>query len=338
MLLSMAWRNLWRRRRRTLITLSSIAFGTMLSWLFTGVGDANWRAMIDLAARLGGGHVALQHPAYLVSPALSRSLPSAESLRARALNDPEVLRAAPRISGQMMLASAARNYGAVFIAFDPALEDATTLSLLDAMHAEAGADPRAALFDARGRGGIALGARLAERLNVGIGDKVVWTLTDKQGEIVQEALRVRALLRSGSPGVDGATSSANTTWAWALISFAVHQYVGIRAHGFRYIHHFLGPVLFDAKLLGRTIHVRPLAPIYFIIEAISHLSRVFTLAVRLLANMFADHQVVAVWLLLLPAVVPAVFMGLGVLVAFLQAYVFALLSMIYIGLALEEAH
>lgn len=203
MLLSMAWRNLWRRRRRTLITLSSIAFGTMLSWLFTGVGDANWRAMIDLAARLGGGHVALQHPAYLDSPALSRSLPAADALRARALGDAEVLRAAPRISGQMMLASAARNYGAAFIAFDPALEDSTTLSLLDAMHTEAGAAPRAALFDGRGRGGIALGARLAERLNVGIGDKVVWTLTDKQGEIVQEALRVRALLRTGSPGVDG---------------------------------------------------------------------------------------------------------------------------------------
>lgn len=203
MLLSMAWRNLWRRRRRTLITLSSIAFGTMLSWLFTGVGDANWRAMIDLAARLGGGHVALQHPAYLDSPALSRSLPAADALRARALGDAEVLRAAPRISGQMMLASAARNYGAAFIAFDPALEDSTTLSLLDATHTEAGAAPRAALFDGRGRGGIALGARLAERLNVGIGDKVVWTLTDKQGEIVQEALRVRALLRTGSPGVDG---------------------------------------------------------------------------------------------------------------------------------------
>jgi len=48
--------------------------------------------------------------------------------------------------------------------------------------------------------------------------------------------------------------------------------------------------------------------------------------------------VVGVWLLLVPAVVPAIFMGLGVMVAFLQAYVFALLSMIYIGLALEDAH
>ncbi len=140
------------------------------------------------------------------------------------------------------------------------------------------------------------------------------------------------------PGIDGATSDANTTWAWAIISFVLHQYVGIKEHGFGYINHFLGPSLFDLHIGGKKIHVRALAPIYAPIEVISHLSRVFTLAVRLLANMFADHTVVAVWLLLVPAVVPAVFMGLGVLVAFLQAYVFALLSMIYIGLALDEAH
>jgi hypothetical protein len=56
-LASMAWRNLWRHRRRTLLTLSSIAFGTMLAVLFTGLGDSNWSEMIGLAARLGGGHV-----------------------------------------------------------------------------------------------------------------------------------------------------------------------------------------------------------------------------------------------------------------------------------------
>ena len=133
------------------------------------------------------------------------------------------------------------------------------------------------------------------------------------------------------PGFAGATSSADTTWAWATISFVVHQYVGIREHGFGYINHFLGPKF------GKW-HIPLLAPLYAPIELVSHLSRVFTLAVRLLANMFADHTVVGVWLLLVPAVVPAAFMGLGVLVAFLQAFVFALLSMIYIGLALEDAH
>lgn len=140
------------------------------------------------------------------------------------------------------------------------------------------------------------------------------------------------------PGFAGATSSADTTWAWATISFVAHQYVGIKEHGFKYVNHFLGPSLFDVKIGGRKIHVRALAPLYAPIELVSHLSRVFTLAVRLLANMFADHTVVGVWLLLVPAVVPAIFMGLGVMVAFLQAYVFAMLSMIYIGLALDEAH
>jgi F-type H+-transporting ATPase subunit a len=140
------------------------------------------------------------------------------------------------------------------------------------------------------------------------------------------------------PGFAGATSSADTTWAWAIISFAVHQYVGIREHGWSYVNHFLGPSLMDVTIGGKKVHLRLLAPLYAPIELVSHLSRVFTLAVRLLANMFADHTVVAVWLLLVPAVVPAIFMGLGMLVAFLQAYVFAMLSMIYIGLALEEAH
>jgi F-type H+-transporting ATPase subunit a len=133
------------------------------------------------------------------------------------------------------------------------------------------------------------------------------------------------------PGLAGATSSADTTWAWATISFIAHQYVGIREHGWHYVDHFLGP------RLGKH-HLPLLAPIYAPIELISHASRVFTLAVRLLANMFADHTVVGVWLMLVPAVVPAIFMGLGVMVAFLQAYVFAMLSMIYIGLALEDAH
>ena len=140
------------------------------------------------------------------------------------------------------------------------------------------------------------------------------------------------------PGIGGATSNANTTYAWAFISFAAFQYVGIKEHGWSYINHFLGPSLFEATVFGKKIHMRVLAPIYAPIELIGHLARIFTLAIRLLANMFADHTVVAVWLMLLPPVVPAIFMGLGVLVAVLQAYVFTLLSMIYIGLALEEAH
>ena len=75
-----------------------------------------------------------------------------------------------------------------------------------------------------------------------------------------------------------------------------------------------------------------------VIEIPLNIARVFTLAIRLLANMFADHTVVAVWLGLVPIAIPAIFLGLGLVVSIIQAFVFALLSMIYIGLALEEHH
>ena len=141
------------------------------------------------------------------------------------------------------------------------------------------------------------------------------------------------------PGLAGATSSANTTWACAVIAWVVYTVVGIMKHGFgRYMVKFMGPSFFEKEIFGRHIHFRLLVPVFLPLEILLDLARILTLAVRLLANMFADHTVVGVWLALVPIGVPAIFMGLGLIVSFLQAFVFSLLTMIYIGLALEEPH
>jgi len=140
------------------------------------------------------------------------------------------------------------------------------------------------------------------------------------------------------PGLLGATSDANVTFGWAVISFAVYNYVGIKQHGWKYIYQFMGPALWQPEIGGKHYHVRVLSPIFLPLEIVLHLARILTLGVRLLANMFADHTVVVIWLGLFPFVVPAIFMGLGLLVSFLQAFVFALLTMIYVGQALEEPH
>ena len=140
------------------------------------------------------------------------------------------------------------------------------------------------------------------------------------------------------PGMGGATSDVNTTTAWAIISFAVYNYVGIKTHGFWYINQFLGPSFFDVHIMGKKFHFRPLFFFFFPLEIALHLARILTLSVRLLANMFADHTVVTVWVGLVPIVIPAIFMGLGLLIAVLQAFVFSLLTMIYINLAQAEAH
>ncbi len=133
------------------------------------------------------------------------------------------------------------------------------------------------------------------------------------------------------PGLDGSTSDASTTWAWAIIAWGFYTAIGIAKHKGQYLMKFMGPAF------GKN-HIRWGAPFFLVLEIPLDLARMLTLAVRLLANMFADHTVIAVWLSLVPFGVPAIFMGLGLVISVLQAFVFALLTMIYIGLALEEPH
>jgi len=140
------------------------------------------------------------------------------------------------------------------------------------------------------------------------------------------------------PWVGGATSDVNTAAAWSIISFVVYNVVGIREHGWKYIYQFMGPSIWEPEIGGKRYHVRLLSPLFLPLELVLHGARMVTLTVRLVANMFADHTVVSVWIGMVPIAVPAIFMGLGLLIAFLQAFVFSLLTMIYIGQALQEPH
>ena len=101
--------------------------------------------------------------------------------------------------------------------------------------------------------------------------------------------------------------------------------MGIRANGFRYIRQFMGPMWW-------------LAPLMFPIEIVSHLARLLSLTVRLYANMFAGEQVTLVFLSLTKFVVPVAFMGLHIFVGVVQAYIFMLLAMVYVGGAVAHEH
>ena len=191
----MAWRNLWRNRRRTLLTLSSIVFGIFLAVLFTAMQDRNWSDMIQLAARMGGGHVTLQHPEYLDKPTVTRTVSGTGELRRLALADDRVTRSVERVVGFSLLSTARDSIGAGFLAIDPANEDAETLSILDAI-------VEGEFFSTSSDPGIILGARLAENLGIELGSKVVFTMTDRTGEIVGGLARVSGLVRTGSDTVD----------------------------------------------------------------------------------------------------------------------------------------
>jgi len=129
------------------------------------------------------------------------------------------------------------------------------------------------------------------------------------------------------PGLLPPTANLNTTLALALIVFLATHIIGVKEHGIKYFKHFTGPVWW-------------LAPLMIPIEIIGHLARPVSLSLRLFGNMMGHEQIVMVLLILMPIAYPllAVSTALGILVIFIQAFIFALLSMLYLGGALEEAH
>ena len=131
------------------------------------------------------------------------------------------------------------------------------------------------------------------------------------------------------------TASVNVTFALGISSFVYYNYVGIAENGLLgHIKHFAGPKL-PALML-------PITGLIFFIEIISSTIRPFTLGVRLFANMFSDEQVFLQITNLAPPfthfIVPLILTLLGVFVAFVQAFVFTLLSMIYIGEVSHHGH
>ncbi len=128
------------------------------------------------------------------------------------------------------------------------------------------------------------------------------------------------------PGFVPPTDNINTNLAISLTVFVYYNAMGIKAHGLvNYLKHFLGPILW-------------LGPLIAVIELIGHAVRPISLALRLFGNITGDHLVLGIFSDLVPLVVPVIFLALGLFVSFIQAFVFSLLSTIYIGLATAHEH
>jgi len=128
------------------------------------------------------------------------------------------------------------------------------------------------------------------------------------------------------PGFSPPTDKFSITFGLGILSFFLYNFLGVKAHKWSYIQHFMGPVLW-------------LAPLLFCIELISHFVRPMTLGLRLFGNLVGDHTVLSVFSeKIFPILVPVPFMFLGIFVAMVQAFVFFQLSMVYVSGAIEEAH
>ncbi|MDH4332584.1 MAG: FtsX-like permease family protein [Desulfobulbaceae bacterium] len=192
----MAWRTLMRNKRRSVITAFSVGFGVLLSVTFTASGDYAYTNMINTSAVMGLGHLSVEHPDFRDTPTLDKRLVDAEAVQQRVLQISGVTGALVRIMGQAMFASGAKSVGGAFIAIDPAQETPAhnifLRTLIEGQCFSAGEDR-----------GVVVGAKMAEKLNLRLGKKLIFTMTDKNGELVSELGRVSGIFRTGDDSVDG---------------------------------------------------------------------------------------------------------------------------------------
>lgn len=125
------------------------------------------------------------------------------------------------------------------------------------------------------------------------------------------------------PGFLPPTENFNTGFALGIWIFIYYNAQGIKVQGLiGHLKHFAGPML-------------AMAPLIFVLEIISHAMRPLTLGLRIRGNMMGDHAVLAIFSDLVPYIIPLPFYCLGIFVCFMQAFVFTLLTMIYIAMAVE---
>jgi F-type H+-transporting ATPase subunit a len=145
------------------------------------------------------------------------------------------------------------------------------------------------------------------------------------------------------PGFAPPTGNLNTTLGLALVSFIGYNVIGIREQGVSYFKHFIGPMtnLPGESMMAKLAFVPLLlvsALFFFILELFSHGFRPVSLSLRLFGNMMGDHEVIGAFIGLTKLVVPVAFYVMGTLVSVIQAFVFTLLSMIYVALAISGHH
>ncbi len=129
------------------------------------------------------------------------------------------------------------------------------------------------------------------------------------------------------PGFEAPSSSLNMTLTLALTVFVYYNFVGIKTHGvIKYFKHFTGPVWWLAWLM-------------FPVEIVSHFSRIISLSFRLMGNIKGDDMFLAVILMLVPWVLPLIPFALLTFGAFLQAFIFMMLTYVYLaGAIIVEEH
>jgi len=192
--LTMAWRNVWRNRRRSALTVSVIALSLTFNILMRGIGDGFHEQMVDNSVRAHIGHLQVHRSGYHDDPGLNRTLPDPAAVQRALAALPGVRGYSLRVLGDGLASTDDNSAGIAIVGIDPTEERTVTTierAITEGRYLD-GPDPRP----------ILVGDRLATTLKTRVGDKVVLLVQAADGSMGAQLFRVGGLFRSGSPDLD----------------------------------------------------------------------------------------------------------------------------------------
>lgn len=195
-ILRLAWRNLWRQKRRTWLTASAIAFVTLLMVFLITLQIGSYDLMVDSSLRIFTGQMQVQREGYLDKPQLRKVIPQAEALAQRLRETPGLagVGIAARAQGFALASSSTRSYGVQVVGVEP--EHEGRVSTLP------GLIKTGRYLDGLKAQEVVLGSILAKNLNVKVGDELTLLGSARDGSVAATIVPVVGLFDSGMQEID----------------------------------------------------------------------------------------------------------------------------------------
>jgi len=189
-LFTMAWRNIWRNKRRTLITVASIFFGVLLSTFMTSMQEGTYSKMIDNVVGFYSGYIQIHHPEYWENKTIDYTFAPNDSLKQVLASNPSVVSYVPRLESFALMSYKSGTKGAALIGIDPEKENKmSNLSnwIVKGTYLKPGDD------------GILLAVNLAKNLGIDVNDTLVLISQGYHGTTAAALFPVRGILKFPAP-------------------------------------------------------------------------------------------------------------------------------------------
>jgi putative ABC transport system permease protein len=194
----MAWRNIWRNPRRTLLTVSAIAFACVLLVFMLSFQFGSYDTMIDSSVKISTGHLQLQARDYRKEHDIRKVIPDPRPILRILDQTPQIMAYTTRASAFAMVSSASRTYGVMVVGIQPRSEArVSTLGQIVTRGTYLSAQP-----DAQGFYGALAGRLLARNLRLSVGDEVTLLGQGRDGSVAAAVLKIRGIYSSGMDELD----------------------------------------------------------------------------------------------------------------------------------------